>query len=380
MHPSRVMEQSILYVGLGVQKETIAVALAEAGLREDVREHGKIANTPAALKVLTGKLAGKKRDWRFCYEAGPCGYGIQRQLSAMGHECAVVAPSLIPRKPGDRIKTDRRDAINLAKLHRAGELTPVWVPDQAHEAIRDLVRARQAAGGTLRQARQQLSGFLLRHGRHYHRPAWTQLHRRWLASLKFDQAVHHIVLEDGIAAVEAAMARRDRLEAHIEAVLPEWSLAPVVEALQALRGVALVAAATLVAELGDITRFSNPRQLMAYLGLVPSEHSSGGTRRQGRITKAGNGAARRMLIEAAWSYRFPARISRELLLRQEGLARSIRDTAWKAQERLCRRYRKLARAGKPPTVVTTAIARELAGFVWAIANQVESSGALIRRS
>ena len=168
--------------------------------------------------------------------------------------------------------------------------------------------------------------------------------------------------------------------AYIKAALPEWSLAPVVQALQALRGMALVAAATLVAELGDITRFANPRQLMAYLGLVPSEHSSGGTRRQGRITKAGNGAARRMLIEAAWSYRFPARISRELLLRQEGLARSIRDTAWKAQERLCRRYRKLARAGKPPTVVTTAIARELAGFVWAIANQVESSGALIRRS
>ncbi len=166
---------------------------------------------------------------------------------------------------------------------------PVWVPDQAHEAIRDLVRARQAAVRTLRQARQQLSGFLLRHGRHYHRPAWTQLHRRWLASLKFDQAVHHIVLEDCIAAVEAAMARRDRLEAHIEAVLPEWSLAPVVEALQALRGVRLVAAATLVAEFGDITRFTNPRQLMAYLGLVPSEHSGGRTRRQGGITKAGRG-------------------------------------------------------------------------------------------
>jgi transposase len=284
------MEQSILYVGLDVHKETIAVALAEAGLREDVREHGKIANTPAALKVLTGKLTGQRRELRFCYEAGPCGYGIQRQLSAMGYECAVVAPSLIPRKPGDRIKTDRRDALNLARLHRAGELTPVWVPDQAHEAIRDLVRARQAAVRTLRQARQQLSGFLLCHGQHYHRPAWMLLHRRWLASLKFDQAVHHIVLEDCIAAIEAATARRDRLEAHIEAALPQWSLAPVVEALQALRGVGLVAAVTLMAELGDITRFNNPRQLMAYLGLVPSEHSSGHTRRQGGLTKAGNGA------------------------------------------------------------------------------------------
>ena len=282
-----------------------------------------------------------------------------------------MAPSLIPRKPGERIKTDRRDAINLAKLHRAGELTPVWVPDQAHEAIRDLVRARLAAVRTLRQARQQLSGFLLRHGRHYDRPAWTLMHRRWLAGLSFEQPVHHIVLEDCIAAVEAATARRDRLEAHIEAALADWSLAPVVHALQALRGMALVAAATLVAELGDITRFANPRQLMAYLGLVPSEHSSGATRRQGGITKAGNGAARRMLIEAAWSYRFPARISREQLLRQEGLPKPIRDTAWKAQERLCRRYRKLARAGKLPTVVTAAIARELAGFVWAIAKQAQ---------
>ena len=314
------MTKSITYIGLDVHKDTIAVALAEAGLREEVRQHGKILNTPAALKALTVRLALTGRDLLFCYEAGPCGYSIQRQLTGMGHDCAVVAPSLIPRKPGVRIKTDRRDAANLAKLHRAGELTPVWVPDRAHEAIRDLVRARQAAVRALRQARQQLSGFLLRHGCHYHRPAWTQLHRRWLASLKFEQAVHHLVLEDCIAAVEAATARRDRLEAHIEAALPEWSLAAVVQALQALRGVGLVAAATLVAELGDITRFANPRQLMAFLGLVPSEHSSGGTRRQGGITKAGNGAARRMLIEAAWSYRFPARISREQLLRQEHLA------------------------------------------------------------
>jgi transposase len=365
------MAKSITYIGLDVHKDTIAVALAEASLRGEVRERGKIPNSPAALKTLAVKLASTGRDLRFCYEAGPCGYGIQRQLAGMGHECAVVAPSLIPRKPGERIKTDRRDAINLAKLHRAGELTAVWVPDQAHEAIRDLVRARQAAVRTLRQARQQLSGFLLRHGHHYHRPAWTQLHRRWLASLKFEQPGHHIVLEDCIATVEAATARRDRLETHIVAELPAWSLASVVQALQALRGVGLVAAATLVAELGDITRFTNPRQLMAYLGLVPSEHSSGGTRRQGGITKAGNGAARRMLIEAAWSYRFPARISREQLLRQERLAKPIRDIAWKAQERLCRRYRKLARAGKLPTVITAAVARELAGFIWAIAKQAQ---------
>ena len=284
----------------------------------------------------------------------------------------VVDPSLIPRKPGERIKTDRRDASNLARLHRAGELTSVWVPDPAHEAMRDLVRARLAAGRALRQARQQLSGFLLRHGRHYPRPAWTLMHRRWLAGLRFDQEIHHVVLEDLIATVEAATERRDRLTRQIEMILPDWSLAPVVRALQALRGIALVNAATIMAELGDLTRFANPRHLMAYLGLVPSEQSSGPTRRQGGITKAGNGVARRLLIEAAWCYRFPARVSRELLLRQEGLAPPIRDTAWKAQLRLCRRYRRLSQAGKLPTVVTTAIARELAGFVWAIAQQVQA--------
>jgi transposase len=244
---------------------------------------------------------------RFGYEAGPCGYGIQRQLSAHGHECIVVAPSLIPKRPGDRIKTDRRDACNLAKLHRAGELTTVWVPDPGHEAMRDLMRARLDAVRALRRARQQLSGFLLRQGCHYRRPAWTKLHRRWLAGLRFEQAVHHIVLEDYIQAMEAAEARRNRLTAQIEALLPDWTLAPIVAALQAMRGMALVNAATLIAELGDLSRFANPRQLMPYLGLVPSGHSSGVSVKRGGLTKAGNSPARRLLIEAAWCYRFPAR-------------------------------------------------------------------------
>jgi len=363
-------------VGLDVHKDTIVVSLADGGLRGlrgEVREYGKIANTAAAVERLARKLAANGNELKFCYEAGPCGYGIQRQLSGLRHQCDVVAPSLIPRKPGERIKTDRRDANKLAKLHRAGELTPVWVPDQTHEAIRDLVRARHAAARELRRARQRLSSFLLRNGHAYHRKAWTGLHRRWLATLKFDQPMQHLVLEDAIAAVEAAQERRGRLEAQIEAALPTWSLAPVVGALQALRGVALVGAATLAAELGDVTRFDNPRQLMAYIGLVPSEHSSGGTRRQGGITKAGNSTARRMLIEAAWSYRFSARISRELLLKQENLAKPIRDIAWKAQDRLCRRYRTLARSGKLSTVICTAIARELAGFVWAVAREVGRS-------
>jgi transposase len=364
------MADSITYVGLDVHKADVVAAVAEGGVRGDVRDYGRIANTPAALDRLVRKLGREGVTLRFCYEAGPCGYGIQRQLSAAGHDCIVVAPSLIPKRPGDRVKTDRRDAASLAKLHRAGELTSVWVPDAGHEAIRDLVRARLDAVHALRRARQQVSGFLLRQGCRYGRPAWTKLHRRWLAGLRFEQALHHIVLEDYIQAVEAAEARRDRLTVQIEACLPEWTLAPVVAALQTMRGMALVNAATLIAELGDLARFANPRQLMAYLGLVPSEHSSGTSVKRGGITKAGNNAARRVLIEAAWCYRFPARLSRELLLRQERQSKPIREIAWKAQLRLCARYRKLAQAGKPANIVTTAIARELAGFVWAAARQV----------
>src|SRR5215471_2524874 len=370
MHRRRIVGDRIMYVGLDVHKEGIIVAVAEDGLRSQVREYGRIASTPAAVERLARKLSRDGVRLRFCYEAGPCGYGIQRQLSALGHDCVVVAPSLIPKRAGDRVKTDRRDAANLARLHRAGELTAVWVPDPRHEAMRDLVRARLDAVRALRRARQQLSGFLLRQGCHYGRPAWTKLHRRWRAGLKFEQAVHHIVLEDYIAAVEAAAARRERLTAQIEAMLPDWTLAPVVAALQTMRGMALVNAATLVAELGDLSRFANPRQLMAYLGLVPSEHSSGASVKRGGLTKAGNSAARRLLIEAAWCYRFPARVSRELLLRQEEQPKPIRAIAWKAQLRLCARSRELTRLGKPANVVTAAIARELTGFIWAIARQV----------
>src|SRR5437870_221675 len=370
MHRRRVMADRITYVGLDVHKESIVVAVAAGGLRGEVREYGRIANTAAALDRLMRKLSGEGVGLRFCYEAGPCGYGIQRHLSAHGHECVVVAPLLIPKRAGDRVKTDRRDAASLVRLHRAGELTAVWVPDAGHEAMRDLVRARLDAVHALRRARQQLSGFLLRQGCHYGRPASTRPHRRWLAGLKFEQAVHHLVLEDYVQAVEAAAARRDRLTAQVEAMLPDWTLAPVVAALQTMRGMALVNAATLIAELGDLSRFANPRQLMACLGLVPCEHSSGAAVRRGGITKAGNAAARRLLVEAAWSYRFPARLSRELLLRQESQPRLIREIAWKGQVRLCARYRRLARTGKPANIVTTAIARELAGFVWAIARQV----------
>ena len=364
------MGKTITYVGLDVHKKTISVALAEGGLRGEARFVGTIPNTAGALTKLAMRLSRKGGSLRFCYEAGPCGYGVYRHLRALGHDCVVVAPSLIPRRPGDRVKTDRRDCLGLAKLDRAGELTAVWVPDADHEAMRDLVRARAAAVRALRRARQQLTGFLLRHGRVHSGKNWTLAHRRWLTTLRFEHPAQQIVLQDYIHAVEDAKARRDALMAQIEALLPRWSMAPLVEALQAMRGVALIVAVTLVAEVGDLTRFDNPRQLMAYVGLVPSEHSSGPSIRRGGITKAGNGEARRVLIEAAWSYRMQARVSRCLLNRLEGLPKEVRDIAWKAQVRLCARSRRLQAAGKHANVVMAATAREMLGFAWAIAREV----------
>jgi transposase len=360
------------FIGLDVHKATIAVAIADAGERSPPRIHGEIANTPAAVARLMRKLSTKGERLSFVYEAGPCGYGVHRQIEAAGHACSVVAPSLIPRRAGDRVKTDRRDAASLAGLHRAGELTAIWVPDAAHEAMRDLVRARASAVRLVRKSRQQLSGFLLRHARYYPgAKTWTRSHRAWLAGVRFDHPAQQIVLQDMISAVTDAERRRDLLEAQIRTLLPTWSMAPVVEALQALRGVALVVAATLVAEVGDLTRFTNPRQLMAHLGLVPSEHSSGASKRRGGITKTGNGAARRAMIEAAWTYRLPARIGVAQQRRQEALAKPVRDIAWRAQVRLCARHRRLAATGKSAPVVATAIARELLGFAWAIARAAQ---------
>ncbi len=367
------MEEAITYVGLDVHKETISVALAPGGARGEARYYGKIANSEAALRKLAKRLGKEGCRLRFCYEAGPCGYGVYRLLSALGHDCAVVAPSLIPRRPGDRVKNDRRDSLGLAKLDRAGELTAVWVPGAEHEALRDLVRARATAVRALRRSRQQLCGFLLRHARVGSGKNWTRAHRQWLATLRFEQPAQQIVLEDYIQAVEDAEARRDRLTGEIAVWAKSWSLAPVVEALQALRGVALINAVTLLAEIGDLTRFSSPRQLMSHLGLVASEWSSGRTVRRGAITKAGNLQARSALIEAAWCYRLPARVSPCLLKRLEGLPKGVRDTAWKAQVRLCARYRRMRAQGKDPRLISAAIARELLGFVWAIAQQTTAA-------
>jgi transposase len=367
---------NIIFVGMDVHKATISVAVAKGERGGEVSHLGNFPNRGDHIDKLVERLSKNGQQLRFCYEAGPCGYGLYRQLTALGHECMVVAPSLIPIKAGDRIKTDRRDAVMLAKLHRAGELTAVWVPDDAHEAMRDLIRARATAVRVLGKARQHLQGFLLRHGRIYAgKRGWTQPYRRWLTSVHFDHPAQQLVLQDYIHSVEDAEARIGRLTKQISDLMPNWSMAPVVEALQAMRGVAFIVAVTVVAEVGDFSRFDNPRQLMAYLGLVPSEHSSGAKTRRGGITKAGNALARRVLIEGAWTYRMQARVSRKLHDRVEGLPPAIRDIAWKAQIRLCARYRRLAATGKAKVIVTTAVAREMVGFMWAIARQVALSAA-----
>lgn len=365
------MTDFTLFVGLDVHKKTISVAMVEAAAGAAVRFYGTITNTPDSVRALCRKLTRDGQQLHFAYEAGPCGYGVQRLLTRLGHRCEVVAPALIPRKIGDKVKTDRRDAMMLAQTLRAGQLTAVWVPDEAHEAMRDLVRLRMQAMRDLRKSRQQLLSFLLRHGRNSPYGHWTKMHRRWLGELVFAHPAQHLALEEMLQRIERAEALCDRLKAAILELVPQWSLAPVVQAIQALRGVSLLVAAVIVAEVGCFGRFASPRLLMAYLGLNPSEHSSGATVRRGSITKTGNTLARTCLVEAAWTYRFPARVTQIIRNRLASLPEPIRAIAWKAQVRLSARYRRLIAAGKPTPKVVVAIARELVGFIWAIARLVE---------
>jgi transposase len=350
-----------IFIGLDVHKATISVAVAQGERGGEVRCWGTMPNWPDQVRRLCEKLAGDGRRRHFCDEAGPCGYGLHRQVAELGHDCVVVAPSLIPVKSGDRVKTDRRDAVMLAKLHRAGELTEVWVPDPAHEAMRDLVRARATAVRVAGKARQHLQAFLLRHGRVYPgKKGWTKAYRRWLTTVRFSHLAQQIMLQDYIHAVTDAEARIERLTGQIADLMPGWSLAPVVEAVQAMRGVAFIVAVAVMAEVGDFNRFDNPRQLTAYLGLTPSEHSSGPSVRRGSITNAGSSLARRDLVEGAWSYRMQARVSGKLLERVEALPQAVRDIAWKGQLRMCQRYRHLIAMCKPKVVATTTIPCEMA--------------------
>ena len=369
----RYLDDYCAYVGLDVHKETIAIAVASRG-RAKVSYRNEIPNRPQYIKKMVEKLTKEFGGELilFSYEAGPCGYDVYHQLIKLGVDCEVVAPSLIPKKAGDRVKTDKRDAIGLASLSRSGELTAVWVPEPEQEAMRDLTRAREDLKAMEIKSKQLLGAFLLRHGRIYEKEKsrWTRGHFLWLETVKFTSPIQQIVLQEYIDSVESAVKRVEAIRSEMDNALKTWSLRAVVEALRSLRGVDTVTAMTVMAELGDISRFDNPRKLMAFLGLVPSEYSSGGKRRLGGITKTGNSHVRRILIESSWSYRFTARKTKHLRQKESKASDRVKAIAWAAQKRLCSRYQQLLDSGKAKQLACTAIARELSGFIWAIVCEV----------
>jgi transposase len=367
-------QSQALFIGLDVHTQSIAPCLAPSHSTE-LRPYGLIGGTHDDVLRLLKKLSAAHPDHplKICYEAGPHGYPLCRCLRAHGYDCIIVAPSKVPRKPGDRVKTNRRDAQQLARLYRAGELTAIYVPDPQDEAVRDLIRARFQVGRQQHRARQQLKMFLLRHNiRYAGKTSWNAAHLRYLAQIKMPFPVQQILFQEMLNVISEASSRLERLDQEIERAVPGWRWYPLVRALMALRGIALLHAATLVAELGDLNRFAHPSQLMGYLGLVPSEDTTGEDRRQGGITQMGNGPARRALVEAAWNYRSPARITPQLRKRQEGLPKAVTDISWNAQRRLHHRFVHLTRIGrKKSQVAVTAVARELSGFVWAIGQLVQ---------
>lgn len=366
-------KHSILFIGLDTHKEFNEVAYIEEQRGAQPVHLGRFPSSKVAVQKLVRQFESKYpgATLHFVYEAGPCGYWIYRLITSLGHCCYVVAPSLIPKKPGEKIKTDKRDALKLAKLLKSEDLTPIYVPEPEDEAVRDLSRAREVAMKDLKDAKYQLKALLLRNNINYKGTAnWSQKHLRWLTELVLPHPAQHIVLQEFLQTITERISRLERLDNELTHHVHQWRYYPVVKAIQAMRGVRLLVATGVVAELGDLSRFDHPRKLMSYLGLVPSEHSSGGKRHIGAITKCGNSRARRLLIEGAHTYRYAANISTDIQKRQEGLPKDIVDIAWKAQLRLCRRYKKMIAKGKHYNLVVTAIAREMIAYIWAIAKEV----------
>ncbi len=362
------MNASVIYVGMDVHKDSIVIALAREG-REEAVTWQTIPYDGVKLRKVLKSLIKNGEILRVCYEAGPTGFGLCRRLCKAGVDCIVVAPSLVPSKSGDRVKTDRRDARKLAHFLRSGDLTEVHVPEESVEAIRDLERARDDAKCAERAARHQLSKFLLRNERRWDGETWTKKHLDWIRKQTFAYPAQQRVLEDYVKTVEDLAERVERLTKHMAELVQETTLAPLVQALQAFRGVAMVTAVTIAAEVGDLKRFQTPQQFMSYVGLVPSEDSTGKRRRQGSITRCGNGHLRRVVVEAAWHYRHVPVMSKELRRRNQGVAEGVRRIAWKAQKRLNERMYHLLQAGKCIHKTVTALARELTGFIWAVGQE-----------
>jgi len=374
-------KHSILFIGLDTHKTFTEVAYIEDVRGAKPQHLGRILSNKSAFKKLVRQLQSKypQATLHFVYEAGPCGYWIYRLLTSLHQCCYVIAPSLIPKKPGDRVKTDKRDALNLAKLLKSEDLTPIYVPEPEDEAMRDLSRARETTMKDLKDAKYQLKALLLRNNINTTiKDNWSSQHLRWLAELILPSPCQQIVLQEAVLTITERIQRLKRLDNELTHQVKNWRYYPVVKALQAMRGIRLLVATGVIAELGDLTRFDHPRKLMSYLGLVPSEHSSGSKRRLGAITKCGNSRARRLLVEGAHTYKYNANISKEMQLRQEGLPKQITDIAWQAQCRLCRRYQRLMHKGKHRNVVVTAIAREMAAYIWAISREVVLSPVDIR--